>query len=68
MYFRIGPCPAVLNDINSEIYNFFSVARSPEKREKLVEKLAFTPYSRELFAELCETTDGGECPRELPWI
>lgn len=54
MYFRLAPCPAVLNDINSEIINFFKVLRNPRKRKKLAKKLTYTPYSRELFGELCE--------------
>lgn len=55
VYFAIGPRPAVLNDINSEIVNFFECLRIPERRKTLVEMLRYTPYSRELFEKLCET-------------
>lgn len=39
----------VLNDINSDIVNFFRVLQNEELAEKLVEKLVFTPYSYEEF-------------------
>ncbi len=53
VYFAIGPCPAVLNDVNSDIVNFFECLKIPDRRKNLIRMLKYTPYSRELFAELC---------------
>ncbi|MGB9847441.1 MAG: DNA adenine methylase, partial [Desulfotomaculales bacterium] len=43
----------VYNDVDKELVNFFRVLKDPELREKLLEKLVFTPYSRSLFEDIC---------------
>ena len=40
------------NDIDGEIVNFFKVLR--DEKEKLIEQIALTPFSREEFAIACE--------------
>lgn len=40
------------NDIDGEVVNFFKVLR--EEKEKLIEQIAMTPFSREEFAIACE--------------
>lgn len=40
------------NDIDGEVVNFFKVLR--EEKEKLIEQIALTPFSREEFAIACE--------------
>ncbi|MGI8756981.1 MAG: DNA adenine methylase [Acidimicrobiales bacterium] len=40
------------NDIDGEVVNFFKVLR--EHKEKLIEQIALTPFSREEFAIACE--------------
>lgn len=39
------------NDIDGEVVNFFKVLR--EQKDKLIEKISFTPFSREEFANAC---------------
>lgn len=39
----------VINDKNSDIVNFFDVLRDPELRERLIQDLRLTPYSREMY-------------------
>jgi DNA adenine methylase len=43
----------VYNDKDKELVNFFRVLKDPELRERLLEKLVFTPYSRSLFEDTC---------------
>ncbi len=40
------------NDIDGEVVNFFKVLR--EHKEKIIEQIALTPFSREEFAIACE--------------
>jgi len=40
------------NDIDGEVVNFFKVLR--EKKDKLIEQIALTPFSREEFGIACE--------------
>ena len=40
------------NDLDGELVNFFRVLRN--KKEKLIEAIALTPFSREEFALACE--------------
>lgn len=42
------------NDIDGEVVNFFKVLR--EEKEKLIEQIALTPFSREEFGIACELT------------
>ena len=44
----------VLNDVDGEVANFFEVVREAELRRELMERLLWTPYSRQVFAELCD--------------
>lgn len=45
----------VYNDLNSEAVNFFRVLRNPETRERLIESLRGTPYSRQEYFDCDET-------------
>lgn len=49
------------NDLDGDVCNFFRVLR--EEKEKLVEAIGLTPFSREEFAIACEF-DGDEKPLE----
>src|SRR5687767_5197898 len=50
------PSPVeVYNDLYSDVVNFFSVLRY--KREQLLPLLELTPYSREEFADSCNTDE-----------
>jgi len=55
-----------LNDIDSEVVNFFRVMSDPELSEALQQRLLFTPYSRELFEELVDM-DPPTDPLEKAW-
>ena len=44
------------NDLDGEVVNFFRVLRS--KKEKLIEAINLTPFSREEFALSCELSPG----------
>ncbi|MFL9510294.1 DNA adenine methylase [Acinetobacter baumannii] len=44
----------VYNDLDGEIVNLFRVLRNEEQRNKLIEQLVFTPYSRDDFQEAWE--------------
>ena len=44
------------NDLDGEVCNFFRVLR--EQRDKLVEAIALTPFSREEFSVACELDPG----------
>lgn len=45
----------IYNDLYSDVVNFFSVLRN--QREQLLPLLELTPYSREEFAESCDTLE-----------
>ena len=47
----------VYNDLDGDIVNFFSVLRNTVTREKLIESLVLTPYSRDEFYLAFEETD-----------
>lgn len=47
----------VYNDLDSDICNFFRVARDPALRDDLVRALELTPYAREEFDLAYEPTD-----------
>ncbi|MFK7074022.1 DNA adenine methylase, partial [Acinetobacter baumannii] len=44
----------VYNDLDGEIVNLFRVLRNEDQRNKLIEQLVFTPYSRDDFHEAWE--------------
>lgn len=44
----------VYNDLDGEIVNLFRVLRNEDSRNKLIEQLIFTPYSRDDFQEAWE--------------
>ncbi len=49
------PSPVeTFNDLDGEVVNFFRVLR--EKKDRLVEAIGLTPFSREEFAKACETS------------
>lgn len=47
----------VYNDLDGEIVNLFRVLRNEDSRNKLIEQLVFTPYSRDDFQEAWESCD-----------
>ena len=47
----------VYNDLDGEIVNLFRVLRNEDNRNKLIEQLVFTPYSRDDFQEAWEACD-----------
>lgn len=47
----------VYNDLDGEIVNLFRVLRNEEHRNKLIEQLVFTPYSRDDFQQAWEPCD-----------
>ncbi|WP_025094583.1 DNA adenine methylase [Acinetobacter soli] len=47
----------VYNDLDGEVVNLFSVLRNEDDRNKLIELLVFTPYSRIDFEEAWEPCD-----------
>ncbi|MEE1860760.1 DNA adenine methylase, partial [Acinetobacter baumannii] len=47
----------VYNDLDGEIVNLFRVLRNEEHRNKLIEQLVFTPYSRDDFQGAWEPCD-----------
>ncbi|MCU4328701.1 DNA adenine methylase [Acinetobacter pittii] len=47
----------VYNDLDGEIVNLFRVLRNEVNRNKLIEQLVFTPYSRDDFQEAWEPCD-----------
>ncbi|EPG5098682.1 DNA adenine methylase [Acinetobacter baumannii] len=51
------PYAEVYNDLDGEIVNLFRVLRNEEHRNKLIEQLVFTPYSRDDFQEAWEPCD-----------
>jgi DNA adenine methylase len=57
------PAPVeTYNDIDGEVVNFFRVLRT--EKEKLVEAVALTPFSREEFFIAVKTADNGICDFE----
>jgi DNA adenine methylase len=50
-----GPSPVeTFNDLDGEVVNFFRILR--EQKERLVEAIGLTPFSREEFALACEVS------------
>jgi len=47
----------VYNDLDGDIVNLFKVLRSSSSREKLIEQLILTPYSREEFENSWEVAE-----------
>lgn len=55
-------------DIEGDICNFFRVLRDPGKREKLIELMELTPYSREeLGLSIAKLTENGLSDIERAW-
>jgi DNA adenine methylase len=44
----------VLNDCDSEIVNFFRVLQDHDRTDALMERLLMTPYSRQVYEEMCD--------------
>lgn len=55
-----------LNDLEGAVANFFRVLREPDTRQALLDRLLWTPYSRDLFRELCATDPPGD-PVAAAW-
>ena len=50
LFFSKGPSPVeVLNDVDNELVNLYRVIKNNEKRQKLINILNETPYSRSVF-------------------
>ncbi|WP_285823948.1 DNA adenine methylase [Schaedlerella arabinosiphila] len=50
--FAKEPAPIeTVNDLDGEVVNFFMVIRDPESREKLQERITYTPYARQVYDE-----------------
>lgn len=43
-----------VNDLDSDVVNFFRVIRDPESRGQLLEWLAYTPYARQVYDDTYE--------------
>ncbi len=56
----------VVNDVDGEIVNFFRVVREEATRRELMERMLWTPYSREVFETLVRSPVP-ECPVEQAW-
>lgn len=66
--FAKRPSPVeVINDLDSDIVNFFRVLRDPEKFERFHRLATLTPYSREEFIRYRSDWRAGwpECPDEV---
>jgi DNA adenine methylase len=50
----------VINDLDSDLVNFFTVLRDPEKYERFQLLVSLTPYSREEYLNCQETYRDGE--------
>lgn len=53
----------VYNDLDGELVTFFEVLRDPLARDRLLEQLALTPFSREEFDRAFEPTAAGPVER-----
>ncbi len=54
---RKAPSPVeILNDLDSQVVNFFRVLRDPEQRRELIALLELTPYAKEEFLEATATS------------
>jgi DNA adenine methylase len=52
LFFRKTPSKIeTINDINSDVVNFFRLLQDKERFEKFKERIKYTPYSREVFNE-----------------
>lgn len=47
---QLAPIETV-NDLGGEVVNFFRILRNPESREKLQERITYTPYARQIYDE-----------------
>lgn len=52
----------VFNDLDSDVYNFFDCLR--RRRDELLQAIAATPYSRQLFEQVDEQRRAGYWPSE----
>jgi DNA adenine methylase len=52
----------VYNDLDADLYNFFAMLRN--RRDELLQALAATPYSRQMFEEVDEAKRQGRWPTE----
>ena len=53
LLFAKPPSPVeVISDIAGHLINFFRVIQHPEKRQTLIERLNYMPYSRQLWQEI----------------
>lgn len=54
----------VLNDVDGHLIGFFQVIKDHKKRQKLIETLQYTPYSRQLWQDLRLNWKQGNIPND----
>ena len=63
LLFAKSPSPVeVISDIDGHLINFFRVIQHPEKRQRLIDLLAFMPYSRALWQDIRSRWKAGNIP------
>ncbi len=65
LLFNKSPSPVeVINDIDGHLINFFRVIQHPEKRQTLIERLNYMPYSRQLWQDIRSRWKAGNIPQD----
>ena len=54
----------VLNDVDNYLVDFFKVIQEPDKRQMLIERLNYMPYSRSLWNEIRSQWKAGILPQD----
>jgi DNA adenine methylase len=49
----------VINDLDSNLVNFYRVLQDPVKHAELCHRLEYTPYSREIYNDCCDALKAG---------
>ncbi len=57
----------VLNDLDKDVYNFYSVLRNKELVSELLDLIEFTPYCRDLYKESSSILDKETSPVLKAW-
>mgnify|MGYP001616441207 CR=1 FL=1 len=59
------PSPVeVLNDVDNHLIGFFRIIQNPERRQALIERLGFMPYSRVLWQDIRSQWKQGNIPQD----
>ncbi len=65
LLFAKTPSPAeVINDIDGYLISFFQVVKDSEKRERLIQELGYTPYSRMIWQAMRDNWKQGALPQD----